>query len=155
MLLWRVSSARRGRDFTGGYGLANAGRWNTSGRLLTYCSTVPSPAALEKRVHVVDPALLPPQVVVEYRAPDDLPRREIDLAALPHDWAERETYTQQLGDQWLDAVSEALLLVPSVIMPIARAPDRNVLVNHRHPGSARIAIADVVPFTLDPRLFQP
>jgi len=63
MRLWRLSSARRARDFDGGYGLVNSGRWNTTGRPVTYCSTVPSLAALEKRVHVTDPALLPPQKI--------------------------------------------------------------------------------------------
>jgi len=36
-------------------------------------------AALEKRVHVTDPALLPPQSLIEYEAPDDVPQRTIDL----------------------------------------------------------------------------
>jgi RES domain-containing protein len=47
MRLWRLSSLRRARDFNGGYGLANSGRWNTPGRPVTYCSTVPSITALE------------------------------------------------------------------------------------------------------------
>jgi hypothetical protein len=39
-------------------------------------------------------------------------------------------------------------------MPIASAPDRNALINHRHPDIARITIAAVTSFTLDPRLFK-
>jgi RES domain-containing protein len=155
MLLWRLSSARRARDFDGGYGLANSGRWNSRGRAVTYCATVPSLAALEKRVHVGDPGLLPPQVMVALDAPDDLALRRIELADLPAGWAAREAMTQQLGDDWLDGIGEALLVVPSVIMPISAAPDRNVLINHRRPETARIAIVDVVPFALDPRLFRP
>jgi RES domain-containing protein len=155
MRLWRLSSLRRARDFDGGYGLANNGRWNTRGRPVTYCSTVPSLAALEKRVHVADPGLLPPQALVEYDVPDDIPTRTISIGSLPGDWTTRETHSQALGDDWLDRASEAVLIVPSVIMPIARAMDRNVLINHRHDGTARIAISAVVPFTPDPRLFQP
>ena len=155
MRLWRLSSARRARDFDGGYGLANSGRWNNRGRPVTYCATVPSLAALEKRVHVGDPGLLPTQAMVGYDVPDDLSRRRIELADLPDDWAARESLTQQLGDDWLNAVGEALLIVPSVIMPISSAPDRNVLINHRRPESARITIAEIVPFALDPRLFRP
>jgi len=45
-------------------------------------------------------------------------------------------------------------VVPSVIVPIAAAPDRNVLINHRHAESRRITIAAITPFTFDPRLFQ-
>jgi RES domain-containing protein len=155
MRLWRLSSTRHSRDFTGGYGQLYPGRWNTPGRPLTYCSTVPSLAALEKRVHVGDPALLPPQAVVEYEVPDEISRRTIDLGSLPTDWTQREFETQRVGDQWLDSVTEALLIVPSVIMPIPTAPDRNVLINHRHPGAALITIANMIPFSLDPRLFQP
>lgn len=155
MRLWRLSSARRARDFTGGYGLLHSGRWNTAGRPVTYCSTVPSLAALEKRVHATDPSLLPPQSLVEYEAPDDLPQRTIDLNALASDWVHREVDTQRLGDHWLDSMAEALLIVPSVLMPLPHAPDRNVLINHRHPDIPRIRIVRVASFELDPKLFQP
>ena len=155
MRLWRLSSTRRARDFTGGYGLLHSGRWNTAGRPVTYCSTVPSLAALEKRVHVTDPGLLPPHSMVEYEAPDDLPQRTIDLNALASDWIHREIDTQILGDQWLDAVTEVLLIVPSVIMPLPNVPDRNVIINHRHPDAPSIRVVRVVSFELDPRLFQP
>jgi RES domain-containing protein len=155
MRLWRLSSARRARDFDGGYGLHNSGRWNTKGHPVTYCATVPSLSALEKRVHVSDPALLPDQAMVEYDAPDDIPMRKIEIGDLRVDWAMRETQSQRLGDEWLDRVSEAILIVPSVIMPIASALDRNVLINHRHPTAARIAIVAATPFTFDPRLFRP
>jgi RES domain-containing protein len=120
----------------------------------TYCSTVPSLAALEKRVHVTGPALLPPQSVVEYEAPDDLPQRTVDLNALASDWVHREVDTQSLGDEWLDSVAEALLVIPSVIMSLSNAPDRNVLINHRHPDVPRIRIVRIVSFELGPRLFQ-
>lgn len=106
-------------------------------------------------MHVADPALLPPQSMVEYEAPDDLPQRTVDLNALAADWIHREVDTQKFGDQWLDSMAEAVLIVPSVIMPLANAPDRNVLINHRHRDAARIKIVRVVSFELDPRLFQP
>ena len=135
--------------------MLHSGRWNTAGRPVTYCSTVPSLAALEKRVHVTDPGLLPPQSMVEYDAPDDLPQRTVDLNALPSDWIHREIDTQIFGDQWLNAVTEVLLIVPSVIMPLPNVPDRNVIINHRHPDAPSIRIFRVVSFELDPRLFQP
>jgi RES domain-containing protein len=155
MRLWRLSSSRRARDFDGGYGLYNNGRWNTKGRPVTYCATVPSLAALEKRVHVTDPTLLPPQTMVEYEVPDDISVHSIRITELPADWAARETDSQNLGDEWLDKCTEAILVVPSVVMPIASAPDRNVLINHRHAAAARITIAAAIPFALDPRLFRP
>src|SRR5262249_6046383 len=138
-----------------GFGLLNDGRWNTRGRPTTYCSTVASLTALEKRVHVVDPALLPPQVLVTYELPDSLSRRSIELEDLPAEWGMHETHTQAIGDQWLDARTEVLLFVPSVIMPVADVPDRNVLINHRTADVASIRIVALTPFTLDPRLFRP
>ncbi len=155
MRLWRLSSARRARDFGGGYGLLNSGRWNTVGRAVTYCATVPSLAALEKRVHVTDPGLLPPLMMVEYRAPEDLPRQAIDISTLSTDWTVREVDTQRIGDHWLDAARETLLEVPSVILPLAGVDDRNVLINHRHARAKEIVIVAVTPLTLDPRLFRP
>lgn len=147
MRLWQLSSARRANDFTGGYGLLHSGRWNTAGRPVTYCSTVPSLCALEKRVHATDPALLPPQVMVEYEAPDDLPKRVLEIADLSPDWIAREVDTQRVGDQWLDANTETLAFVPSVIVPLPTAQDRKVLINHRHPRAAEITIINTTPFT--------
>ncbi|MGB7036310.1 MAG: RES family NAD+ phosphorylase [Xanthobacteraceae bacterium] len=155
MRLWRLSSVRRAFEFNGGYGISNNGRWNTLGRPTTYCSTVPSLAALEKRVHVTDPALLPPQVMVAYEVPDDIAVRTIDLDELPANWTSQETTTQAIGDGWLDTAVEVLLFVPSVVMPMPRAPDRNVLINHRVAKAASIKIAETLDFTLDPRLFRP
>jgi RES domain-containing protein len=154
MRLWRLSSLRRAHDFEGGYGLANAGRWNSRGRPVTYCSTAPSLAALEKRVHVGDPDLLPPQVMVEYDVPDDVAVRTIAMTDLPADWTTHDTHTQRLGDEWLDAMREALLFVPSVIVPLPSATDRNVLINHRHAHAARITEISTTRFSLDPRLFR-
>jgi RES domain-containing protein len=153
MRLWRLSDARYAASFDGGYGLAFDGRWNTRGRPVTYCSTVPSLCALEKRAHVTDPSLLPPQLMVEYDAPDELPRSEITLPELAADWGHRQTDSQRLGDAWLDRRAAALLIVPSALMPIAAAPDRNVLVNHRHEAAARIRVVAAAAFSLDPRLF--
>src|SRR5258708_35178333 len=155
MRVWRVASIGDAGRLDGGYGLANNGRWNSRARPVTYCSTVPSLGALEKRVHVTNPGLLPPQVMVQYDAPDDLPLRRIEIGDLPSDWITREIDTQQRGDIWLDGVAAVLLIAPSLIVPIASAPHRNVLINHRHADAARIRIVDVVPFTLDPRLFKP
>jgi len=146
---------RRARDFTGGYGLLYSGRWNTPSRPVTYCATVPSLAALEKRVHVTDPSLLPPLAVVEYDVPDDISSRVIDFRALPVDWVRREVDTQRIGDGWLDEVTEAMLVVPSAIVPLPDIPARNVLINHRHADAARITMSSIDPFSLDPRLFVP
>lgn len=155
MRLWRLSSARRAAEFDGGYGIFNDGRWNTRGRPVTYCATVPSLAALEKRVHVADPALLPPQIMVAYDVPDGISLRAIEIGDLPAGWEMQQTTTQGIGDGWLDSAQEVLLSVPSVIVPFTNAPDRNILINHRAANIASIRIEAITPFILDPRLFRP
>jgi len=92
--------------------------------------------------------------MVEYAVPDDAPAYTITFSDLPSDWASRETHTQRLRDTWLDQCIGLILVVPSVIMPIASASDRNVLINHRHTAIAGITITAVTPYTFDPRLFQ-
>jgi hypothetical protein len=45
-----------------------------------------------------------------------------------------------IGDSWLDAALGTLLVVPSVIVTIGPAADRNVLINHRHADARRVRI---------------
>lgn len=154
MRLWRLSADRHARDLSGGYGLINDGRWNTRGRPLTYTATTPSLCALEKLVHVEDPGLLPALAMVEYNVPDRLGIEIIELGVLPADWRARQTLTQQLGDHWHDSLTSPLLRIPSVIMPSPDLPDRNLMINHRHPDAGDIAITAITPFSLDSRLFK-
>jgi RES domain-containing protein len=88
--------------------------------------------------------------MVEYSVPDDVPVHSISFSDLPRDWASRETHTQRLGDAWLDGCAALILVVPSAIMPIASAPDRNVPINRRHSAIAGITVTAITPFTFDP-----
>ncbi|RZZ86651.1 RES family NAD+ phosphorylase [Pseudoxanthomonas winnipegensis] len=153
MLLWRLSGEDFAQVFDGGYGLLYDGRWNTVGHALTYCATSPSLCVLEKLVHIQDPELMPPQVMVRYEVPDDLAMETIEVTSLPPGWRLDETLTQQHGDRWHEARTAPLLRVPSAIVPLDGAPDRNVLINHRHPQTARIRLLSIEPFELDIRLF--
>ena len=153
MILWRLSGERYARSFDGGYGLLYDGRWNTAGHAVTYCATSPSLSVLEKLVHVQDPDLLPALVMVRYDAPESLGMEGISVADLPESWRLQESLTQQHGDRWHTAMDAPLLRVPSAVVPLDGSPDRNVLINHRHPAAARITIVGAEPFVLDARLF--
>ncbi len=153
MLLWRLSGKQHAHALDGGYGLHFDGRWNTAGHAVTYCATSPSLCVLEKLVHIEDPALLPDLVMVAYDLPDTIEVEAITLQDLPQDWRWKEAWTQERGDAWHRARSDALLRVPSAIVPIAASPDRNVLINHQHAGASAIRIVRSEPFTLDPRLY--
>jgi len=152
MVLWRLSGRRYADAFDGGYGLLFDGRWNRAGNAVTYCATSPSLCVLEKLVHVEDPDLLPDLVMVRYEVPDHLGVETISLADLPPDWRSRESLTQQRGDDWQRSGRTALLDVPSAVVPLDGAPDRNVVINHRHPETGSIALSRAETFLLDPRL---
>lgn len=153
MILWRLSTDRRARDLSGGYGLVNSGRWNGVGRPIIYVSNNAALPVLEKWVHTLHPSRLPPQVMVQYSLPDTVSIENLDISSLPTDWQTNEAATQKIGDQWLDSQASLLLLVPSVIVPLPDAPDRNVLINPHHPDAATIGVTEITPFTLDIRLF--
>lgn len=152
MILWRLSGEAHARAFDGGYGFVSEGRWNSRGQAVTYCSTSPALCVLEKLVHVQNPDLLPPLVMVRYEAPDDLEVEEVAFATLPPDWTRRGSWSQQRGDAWHAARRAPLLRVSSVILPLDGMPDRNVVVNHAHPDAGRIRLAGLDAFMLDPRL---
>lgn len=155
MRLWRLSSAEFAYRFDGRYGVVHEGRWNERGRLVTYCATGPALCVLEKLVHIEEPDLLPDDtMLIRYDAPDGLQVEERLLADLPADWQVDEGVTRSLGSAWLDGVSSCLLRVPSVIVPVPDAGDRNVLINHRHRDAARITISRMEKFTYDPRLLM-
>jgi RES domain-containing protein len=154
MRLWRLSGVVHAQALDGGYGLVFDGRWNTVGRPVTYCATSPSLCVLEKLVHVEDPSLLPRLAMVSYEVPENVRVDKRELTGFPDDWRQRETFTQELGNEWLDNVAAPLLFVPSVIVPITDGPDWNVLVNHRHSDAMTIKIMRIEPFELDVRLFS-
>lgn len=152
MILWRLSGVRHARSFDGGYGLLFDGRWNSVGHAVTYCATSPSLCVLEKLVHVEDPDLLPALVMVRYDVPDGLGIEMVAAGDLPEAWQRRESLTQQRGDRWHAGLAAPLLRVPSAIVPLDGSPDMNVLINHRHPDSAGIAVLAAEAFVLDVRL---
>lgn len=153
MILWRLSGSEHARAFDGGFGLHFNGRWNTVGHAVTYCASSPALCILEKLVHVEDPDLMPVLVMVRYDAPDNLGITTVKVTDLPDGWARDETWSQGYGDAWHEEVQSPLLAVPSVILPIDQTPDFNIVINHRHPDAARIALVSAEPFVFDPRFF--
>jgi RES domain-containing protein len=152
MLLWRLSGRQHAESFDGGYGLLFDGRWNTIGHAVTYCATSPSLCVLEKLVHIEDPALLPNLMMLTCDVPDHLAREAVALDDLPADWCHQEALTQRRGDAWHESRATPLLQVPSVIIPLARSPDQNVVINHAHPDVSAIRCVASVSFSLDARL---
>jgi RES domain-containing protein len=145
MELWRISNYA---DLSGGGGLQAAGRWHTRGKRIVYLADHPASALLEMLVHI-DRDLIPAtyrllRIVVSETVTMD----NIGIDTLASDWRRQPALTRQIGDQWLDRSSTALLQVPSVIVPLGK----NFLLNPAHPDAAKVTIIDVVNAPLDPRL---
>lgn len=156
MRLWRLSSPAYADRFDGGYGRANDGRWNRKSQLVTYCASVPSLCILEKLVHIEDVNLFPDELrLVHYEAPDDLPVTELEPDdPLGEGWQLDVSVSQDIGAAWYEACETVLLRAPSVLAVTRETADRNYVVNHAHPDVSRITLAEIKPFTLDPRLLS-
>jgi RES domain-containing protein len=125
------------------------GRWNAPGRAVVYVSAHLSLAALESLAHadrrrferdyVAFELVVPHALVLELRDED-----------LPDDWRARPTSpgARAVGDAWLEARASAALSVPSVLVP----PERNLLLDPRHPRFDEVRIAAPLGFRFDERL---
>jgi len=149
VILWRVSNYE---TLDGVGGLYVSGRWHTKGHPIIYCTLNPATALLETLVHVeIDSEDRPERFqVLRIEGPDTLPIEKIELVALPLDWAQDITFTQNIGDHWLSERRSLLLQVPSVLVP----ETWNVLVNPQHAEANLLKIAVRYEHAFDARLLQ-
>jgi RES domain-containing protein len=153
MILYRICKAKYRRTaFSGAGGLEASGRWHHKGRPVVYASASLSLAALEYLVHLGRRDAKIRLVHVEATIPDDLAIEAVDIATLPRDWNESPptTATMDIGTDWLDRMSGAILKAPSAVI----AGEFNYVVNPRHPKFARIKVAAPSPFSFDARLLK-
>src|SRR5262249_21822494 len=144
MELWRISNYA---DLSGVGGLRAAGRWHSQGRRIVYLADHPSSALLEMLVHL-DRDLIPATYqLLRVSVPDDI-IVEIADETLPADWRSKTMSSRNVGDQWLDRSTNALLQVPSAISERGN----NYLLNPAHPDAAKIMVAEVIQAPFDSRL---
>jgi RES domain-containing protein len=144
MELWRISNSA---DLSGVGGLRAAGRWHSQGRRIVYLADHPSSALLEMLVHL-DRDLIPAMYqLLRVSVPDDV-IVEIADKNLPADWRSKTMSSRNVGDQWLDRSTNALLQVPSAISERGN----NYLLNPAHPDAAKITVAEVIQAPFDSRL---
>ncbi len=139
MTIWRISNHA---TLDGGGGLRASNRWHTRGRRVVYCAPNPAAALLEILVHAeIDLDDIPlTYKYLEIHVPERTSRESITTTAA----------AQKRGDAWLAQNRTALLLVPCVIPETT-----NILINPRHPDSARIKIKRVHQQSTDTRLISP
>jgi RES domain-containing protein len=149
LILYRVSNHT---DLAGKGGELADGRWHTrqQGRRIVYLSDHPALCLLETLVHVKRADELPDTYqLLSVEIPDDL-IESIKQAQLRDDWQTNIVATQQIGNIWLLEAKSAGLLVPSVIVPIAR----NCLLNPLVPAAAKAKLKVVGRFPFDARLLR-
>jgi len=141
MQAWRLCR-RPFADLSGEGARRYGGRWNSRGRPVVYMADHPALAALEVRVHLDLPYELLPNdyVLLCITLPDGIVAEGTTGADMV-----------ALGDAWLAKAPNAVLRVPSVLVPNAW----NLLLNPRHADAARVSVTAIEPFGFDPRLWGP
>ena len=151
MRVWRIANVAYAQ-FDGEGARRYGSRWTRKGRPAVFASATLSLAALERFVHA-DPDLEPVDLVaIAMDIGERIVVDTVDIAGLPQDW---RTYPAPpaltaVGDQWLRAGGSAVLSVPSVVIP----HERNFILNPALAEFRTITVAEVEPFSFDPRMWK-
>ena len=126
------------------------GRWNLPGTALVYTSETLSLAALETFVHLQPVDRRIRYVWFRVTIPADVSIGE--LASLPSSWRDSppSEATQAAGTAWAKRAGNAVLRVPSILVP----GEHNLLLNPQHPHFQRLKISKPEPFDIDGRLWK-
>lgn len=145
MRAWRIavdSAQCPADDLSGNDARAGGARWNRPGTAVVYCADTPALACLETLVHLDSDSLGARRCLVAVDLPDALwtARRQLRADELPPGWdAEApEAPTVDIGQQWLESLASALLVVPSAVVPESAV----ILLNPAHPEAGQVR-ADV------------
>lgn len=152
MRLWRISNHA---DLSGEGGRLAAGRWNHRGRPVVYLAEHSALALLETLVHLeVDAEDMPSAFrLLAVDVPDDVAFAtwlEEDLDKAHADWRLNPETTRSLAEAFFADNEQALLRVPSVLVPSAL----NVLLNPAHRDAARVRIVSDTTVDFDGRLLR-
>jgi RES domain-containing protein len=150
VVAWRLVKDKHAKAaFSGEGARIYAGRWNSPGVRVVYCSENLALAALEILAHT---RLAP--LRDKFRAFrlsfDDRLMSAIELKKLPKGWNAEPpgAISQSIGDDWSKSGRSAVLALPSVLIPL----ERTFLLNPVHKDFERVKIAEAGELRLDPRL---
>lgn len=152
-IAWRLVKASHAADaFTGEGARLAGGRWNQRGTALVYLGGSLALAALETFIHLTRHDRPRAFASLRVDVPGSISIRAITRAELPRNWREEPPpdSTKDIGSRWAEEQTEALLRVPSVIVPV----EYNLLLNPRHPEAAKLSISAPESFSFDPRLWK-
>jgi RES domain-containing protein len=123
------------------------GRWNDPGQPMIYTSEHYSTALLEKLVRTGE--LPPNQHFIEITIERGVSYEVVNVAAMPHWFAENQSDARAFGSKWFEEIRSAILIAPSVVARV----DNNVMINPRHPDFAHVRAGLETPVWWDARLF--
>lgn len=153
--LWRIATESpryKAVDSTGAGAKATGGRWNHPGVAVVYSASSIALAALEAIVHLNAVALPLNRYLVRIDVPDDVweSRMVIDNVTAPRGWDAEPAGMSSLefGDDWVKRNVSALLLVPSVVIPL----EHNILINPAHADAAQLVFTNTGKFVFDERI---
>jgi RES domain-containing protein len=152
MRVYRICQAKH-RTLDGEGARRFGGRWNPPDWPVVYTAESLALAVLEFRVNTPTlPDALTGYVFLELEVDLPAPPHTVERKHLPPNWqldAQRPV-TQALGLDWLRAVSELALRVPTAVLP----REYNLLLNPQHPDfSRRVRIVAEEAFRPDGRLY--
>ena len=153
MLVFRIERQRHLEQVLSGQGaaLSSSNRWNSKGVAVVYTAESRALALLELAVHLdIHEDLPSDRVMVTIQIPDDVAIASVDLTALPLGWDAKPPIasSQQIGDRFIAFAENAVLRVPSSIVPL----EHNYLIHPNHPQAKTIKVVDVSPLRIDDRL---
>ncbi|MEY3399161.1 MAG: hypothetical protein RL220_1755 [Bacteroidota bacterium] len=153
MLVYRIEREKYLSTTLSGLGASlSAGfRWNSEHTRMVYTAESRALALLEVAVHLDLSEDLPKdRYIVEIEIPDKLKVQELTAADLPRQWNHHPPLrsTKDLGDQFINSHTSAVMKVPSALVPM----EYNYLINPLHPDSTKIRVKRKTKLTFDSRL---
>lgn len=153
--LWRIATEApkyKASDSSGLGAKLSGGRWNHQGVAVVYSASSIALAALETIVHLNAVALPLNRYLIKIEVPDDVwnSRLTIDKDTAPAGWDAVPVGMSSLefGDRWVRSNSSALLVVPSIVIPL----EQNVLINPAHPDASKLEFTNTGKFVFDERI---
>jgi RES domain-containing protein len=149
--VWRLCRAKHAGDPLSGEGARLfGGRWNAKGTRMVYCAATQSLACMEALVHLDLQDLPKDYQAVGIDIPDGVSMKRLAATGLPPDWKQvpGPESLKELGTAWAASGKEAVLVVPSAVIP----DELNYLINPDHPDVKLLRVLPAVPFVFDGRL---
>ena len=149
MQIFRIGDSRHALwDGTGAAMVG--GRWNSPGRPAIYGSLSYACSMLEILVHANIGRIPTTHGYVVADVPGDMRIERHDSQTLPLGRDSDDfSIARRFGDQWLDELRSAVLIVPSVVAKL----EFNAVVNPRHPAAAQFVVSAAQNVIWDQRLF--